>query len=139
MCGRDIDSVDAKIEAKEADGMKQCPNCKCQVGSGVAVCPYCGKQLAVEERFRPKMEHPEYAAAERVRYQRYYARPVQPEAAYPWKPPAGQYVPYYTAAYCDRCPEQRKSQNTLISVLLILLVCLVAANIFELAALLLVI
>lgn len=34
--------------------MKQCPNCKCQVGTGISVCPYCEAPLPPDEFYGAK-------------------------------------------------------------------------------------
>ena len=121
--------------------MKQCPNCKCQIGSGVAMCPYCGTQVPVEDEYSNIQGKPrESADNERthIQYQYVYTTP-RTGAEYGAKPVVCsdiQQVPYYMTP-CNSCIEHEKSQSTIINVLVILVVSLVAANIFALAALLL--
>lgn len=120
--------------------MKQCPNCKCQVGSGVSVCPYCGAQLPVDEEFRPeKTGYPPTERSYPGGCQRTQHTPYHTEYNPAAPADTGPQVPYYVASPCGNCPERGKNQNTLVSVLVILLICMLAANIFELVALLLVV
>lgn len=121
--------------------MKQCPNCKCQIGSGVAVCPYCGVRVPIEEEY-PNIQRKPWESAEdertHVQYQRMYedARTGPGYTTEPVIYSAIRQVPYYAPPY-NNCMEREKNQSTVINVLAILIVCLVAANIFELVALLL--
>ena len=97
--------------------MQQCTNCKCQVGSGIAVCPYCGAWMPPEEPasvpFPQKPIGPrDYSGNERTQW-------------------------VETRSIVAR-PAPEKHEVPMETVLLMLLACMIVANIFEFVALLLV-
>lgn len=117
--------------------MRQCTNCKCQVGSGIAVCPYCGTQLSLvdttaaaegtyirytgQEPVNGGACAPAYASGDAARGQRLAVElPVQ----------------HGTAVYYS-CSEREKNSGSMETILLVLLICMIVANVFEFIALML--
>lgn len=124
--------------------MKECPKCKCQVASGVALCPYCGTTLPVEDT----VSNPQatYIQPPRVPFRQnteypYYQNGVG--RGYPVAYPHNSAMNYNTwdgTGYCGvpvyyPVPEQTKKHSTTELVLLIALICMFVVNVFELVAL----
>lgn len=120
--------------------MQQCTNCKCQVGSGISICPYCGTQLPLEEYAQPGRTvsyGTEREPAQRSGTYRITQFVKSPESGYPnttyqmIEPPVGvEPVMYYYADY-------RRRWTSTEMILLVLLVGMIVASLFEFMAVLL--
>lgn len=120
--------------------MVQCPKCKCQVGTGIAVCPYCGNQMPVETKKQTETFSNTYYTPHEPPYRKsitYHTyTPVPPtDPIYITEDRWKNRYSYQDKSYTDG----RDGRSTLIVVLSVLLVCMVVANICELIALLLLI
>lgn len=120
--------------------MVQCPKCKCQVGSGISVCPYCGTQLPVEKPFRSGPD----ATFQRVPdgYERTYRTVYPPQNTvtdYPYIRSGSPELParYETAIYYNYPEQQEKRERSTETILIALLIGLFIANIFDFIALIL--
>lgn len=121
--------------------MRQCTNCKCQVGSGIAVCPYCGERLPLEES-EPSSEgtyirYTGKASPAAPSYEvTYVSGNLQNDTG------QGQTVStelpmfYRTSFYCGH-PEQENSGVSVETILFVLLISMIVVNVFEFIAILL--
>jgi hypothetical protein len=121
--------------------MQQCPKCKCQFGSNIAVCPYCGTHVPVEEPYSDMYAKPwksEDDGRTHIQYHHMHSatQTVQRRAAEPAIYPEVQGIVYYTLPY-GMYTERENNQSTVLNILIVLITCLAAVNIFEFVALLL--
>ena len=133
--------------------MQQCPTCKCQVGSGIAVCPYCGTQLYVEEMPRPSegtyirqssvasASVPPPASASATAGNTTYRIPYYSAGVVgnvPVGGPVSAELParYETSIYYSYPDRERNRSASNETVLLALLICMIVVNLFEFIALL---
>lgn len=118
--------------------MVQCPKCKCQVGTGIAVCPYCGNQMPIEDQKKTRTFSNTYYVPEEQHRRNLSYSYVPPYPTDPIYVPGNNWsnrIDYRDGYFSST----KDSRNTLIIVLSVLLVCMVVANICELIALLLLI
>ena len=112
--------------------MKQCTNCKCQVGSGVVICPYCNAYLP-----EPVQREPGRRTTTPVVVQRYSTRETSDLNYY--APPLRYYDPVQTTGgrLAAAAAIPAKPKTNMPQMLLLVAACLLAANLMEIAALLL--
>ena len=116
--------------------MQQCTNCKCQVGSGISVCPYCGAQLPIEEPQTAGTEATYIRPSGTVTNGGTYRVTYLPGTA-PGAMPVGNAIStelpmrYETSIYYSY-PEREKRERPTETILLALLICMIVANVFNL-------
>jgi hypothetical protein len=110
--------------------MVQCPNCKCQVGTGVRNCPYCGTLLPVEQEKQTQKVYYNQEYFEQPTYQ----IPVNPTYQIPQVPQQTEFSNPIPPVYYDT--GKRADRETMFTVLIALVIGLVIANFLELAAIL---
>ena len=111
--------------------MKQCTKCKCQVGSGVIICPYCNAYLPEpKEPLRPvRAQSTPVVLLQRPNRTLSVQQPVIHEIYEPALPQNDTLL----APQVTNVPERSMS-----FLLLTTMVCLAVANVLELAALLMI-
>ena len=121
--------------------MQQCSNCKCQVGSGISICPYCGAQLPVEEYKTPErggtyIRTPNTAQRGGT-YRVTYIAATPSEGRSQESPLSIELPAPYDTPYFFYYPERERHTWSRETILLTLLVCVIVASLFEFVALLL--
>lgn len=117
--------------------MQQCLNCKCQVGSGISVCPYCGAGLPLETSWdrNATLIRPTASGSNGTFQMTYKMKtPFLNAAGVPasWELPG-----YYGTCAGYDTGVQEEQGNSTETLLLALLACTLVASLCEFAALLL--
>ena len=118
--------------------MKQCTNCKCQVGSGIAVCPYCGASLPLDEPADKTMIAVQQVyPADRLYTIEQHFNSMESQTSSESLPARNMlYIPVQQLPDCASCRGNAR-YSSVTSVLLTLLICMMVANVLQFAALLL--
>ena len=111
--------------------MQQCSNCKCQVGSGISVCPYCGAQLPLQKQISSEQDATYIRPADEVQngrtYRVTYITETPPRDMAIGNPVSAELPARYETSIYYSYPERERREHSTETILVALLLCMVVA------------